>query len=138
MDISRLRKKDLKVWILLFDGVEVLCRHLTQSAFDEIQRQCRSVRFDPRSHEKTEEIDDAKFRSLLARAVVVDWRGLTDDGQGWPCTPENIDYFMEECTEFRLLVRGAPLSLEKMLALDREAAAKNSVTTSAPATTTPA
>jgi hypothetical protein len=45
---------------------------------------------------------------------------------------------MRECTEFRLLVMNTPLSLERMLAAEREAAEKNSQSTSAPATTTPA
>lgn len=138
MDIGKLKSNSLRVWLPLIEGADVLCRHLSQSVFDAITRDCKTVKFAPLTGAKTEEMDEVKFRSLLARAVVIDWRGLEEDGQPWPCTPENIDYLMEECTEFRLLVRGAPLSLEKMLAIEREAAAKNSATTSAPASITPA
>jgi len=126
MDISRLKKKDLEVWIPLFDGIEIQCRHLTQNVFDDLHAQSLSVRFNPRTQAKAEEVDDIKFSRSLARAVVIDWRGITEDDKPWPCTPENIDFLMGECTEFRLLVRGAPLSLEKMLAMDREADTKNS------------
>lgn len=136
MDIAKLKTNSPQVWLPLVDGVEVLCRHLSQRAFDAISKDCRSIKIDPLTQAKTEEINEPKFRTLLARAVVVDWRGLEEDGAPWPCTPENIDYLMEECTEFRLLVRGAPLSLGRMLAAEKEATAKNSETTSAPASTT--
>jgi len=138
MDISPLKKQTLQVWIPLFDDVEVLCKHLSQSGFDAIQQAATTISFDPRTHAKKETVDDQKFRGLLARAVVVDWRGITNDGEPWPCIPENLDYFMEECTEFRLLVQGAPLSLERMMSLDREANRKNLLTTSAPSQTTQA
>lgn len=136
MDIGKLKRNSLQVWLPLIEGVEVLCRHLSQSAFDAITRDCKTIKLNPATQVKTEEIDEAKFRSAMARAVVVDWRGLEEDGAPWPCTPKNIDYLMEECTEFRLLVRGAPLSLGRMLAAEKEATAKNSETTSAPASIT--
>jgi hypothetical protein len=131
MDISRLKKNDLRVWLPLADGVEVLARYISQARFDAISRQAEETRFDPKSHQKTVERNEVKFRSLLAQEVVEDWRGLLDDGEPYPCTPEHIDYLVEEWTEFRLLVMDAPLSLEKMLAIEKESAGKNSVSTSA-------
>lgn len=130
MDISRIKKKDLRVWLPLMEGVEVQTRHLPQGEYDAISAATTVTRFDPKSHRRIDERDEKRFRSELARAIVVDWRGITDDGTAFPCTPENIDYLMLECTEFRLLVLDAPLSLEKMLALEKAAAEKNSSTTS--------
>ncbi|AMV72215.1 hypothetical protein DBW_1861 [Desulfuromonas sp. DDH964] len=138
MDVSRIKKNDLKVWLPLFDDVEILCRYLPQSAFDKISAQTSAVKFDPKSHRSIPERDEKKFRSLLGRAVVEDWRGLTDAGEPLPCTPENIDWLMEELTEFRLLVLDAPLSLEKMVASERAIQEKNSLTTSEPGPTSPA
>ena len=138
MDISRLKSKDLKVWLPLFDDVEVLCNHISQSQFEALRRKCATHRFDPKTHQRIEEVDDERFRAELGRAVVVDWAGIKEGDEDYPCTPENIDYLMRECTEFRLLVMNTPLSLERMLAAEREAAEKNSQSTSAPATTTPA
>lgn len=125
MDIRRLRNNDLKVWLPLLDEAEVLVRHIPQREYDEILARCRAVRFNPKTHRREEEIDDAKFRSELARAAVCDWRNLVDGDEPYPCTAENIDYLVQECTEFRLLVMDAPLSLEKMLAAEKETATKN-------------
>lgn len=126
MDVRRLRNNDLKVWLPLMEGVEVQVRHVSQGEFDTISKQATSTRFDPKSHTRREERDEEQFRTLLARAVVLDWKGINDGDEQFPCTPENIEYLMRECTEFRLLVMDAPLSLEKMLAAEKEAAAKNS------------
>uniref|UniRef100_A0A831U061 Uncharacterized protein n=1 Tax=Geobacter metallireducens TaxID=28232 RepID=A0A831U061_GEOME len=138
MDIRRLKNNDLKVWLPMMDGVEVLARHVTQREFDAISRQATEVRSDPVTRTRREERDEQQFRSLLARAVVLDWRGISDGEAPFPCTPENIDYLVEECTEFRLLVMDAPLSLERMLAAEKEAERKNSSTTSQPSGTIPA
>lgn len=138
MDIARLKKKDLKVWLPLTEEVEVLARYISQSAFDAVSKEATETRFNPKSHQRVEERDEAKFRQLLAKAVVEDWRGMQEDGKPYPCTPENITYLMEEWTEFRLLVMDAPLSMEKMLACEKDAAAKNSPSTSLPSPITPA
>lgn len=135
MDISRLKKKNLRVWLPMMDGVEVLCCHLSQPDFDAISAACITTKFDNRTHRRLEERDDKKFRAELGKAIVEDWRGIDDEGKPYPCTPENVVYLMEECTEFRLLVMDAPLSLERMLAAEKEELGKNSLTTSAPALT---
>lgn len=138
MDIARLKKGALVVWLPIFDDIEVQCAHIPQSEYDEISAEAVEIKFDPKSHRRTEVRDDKKFRSLLGRRVVKAWRGkpgkngedggpgFTDGDQPFPCTPENIDYLMEESTEFRLLVMDAPLSLEKMLATEKAATEKNS------------
>lgn len=137
MDISRIKKRDLRVWLPLFEGVEVLCRHLQQRDYDALRKECSTVSFHPKTHQPVETLDEVRFRSALGRTIVEDWRGLEDDGADYPCTPENIDYLMESLTEFRLLVVGAPLSLERMIQSEKALAEKNSSTTSAPSSTTP-
>lgn len=137
MDVRRLKNNDLKVWLPMMDGVEVLTRHVSQREFDAISKQATAVKVDPVTRQRREERDEQKFRSLLARAVVLDWRGINDGEEAFPCTPENIDYLVEECTEFRILVMDAPLSLERMLAAEKEAERKNSSITSPLSGTTP-
>ena len=131
MDISRLKKKNLTAWLPLGDDntVQILCRHISQSEFDAL---------DEAATGKKGVRDNAAFRSALARAVVKDWSGIDDDGAEFPPTPENIDYLMSESTSFRLLVMDAPLSMSKMLAAEKEALRKNSLTTSGQNPTTPA
>lgn len=131
MDVSRLKKKNLKAWLPLGgDGaVMVLCRHISQSEFDALDEDAtdsKGVR------------DNKKFQSSLARAVVQDWSGIDEEGEVYPCVPENIDYLMAESTDFRLLVMDAPLSMTKMLAAERESVRKNLFTTLGLALITPA
>lgn len=137
MDISRLKKKNLKVWLPLFDDVDVLCRHIPQSEFDAIKAAATTVEFD-RRHQRVEKINDQKFRIALGHAVVEDWKGLKDDGVEFPCTPGNIEFLMTESSQFRLLVMDAPLDLERMIEAERAELEKNSETTSVQKPTTPA
>ena len=114
MDVSRLRKKDIKAWLPIDDDVSVLCKYVGQTEFDAISD----------SADKNGKRDEKKFRSDLAQAVVQDWKGLEDEGQPFPCTPENISWLMEESTDFRLLIMDAPLSMKKMLAAEKAAEIK--------------
>lgn len=116
MNVARLKRKDLTAWLPLMDEVTIKCRHISQSEFDAISE----------AADRGGKRDEKKFRSALARAVVQDWQGIDEDGQPFACTPENIDWLMEESTEFRLLVMDAPLSLKKMLTAEQEAERKNS------------
>lgn len=138
MDIAKIKSKALKAWLPLFDGVDVLCRFVPQSRFDALQEQCMEVSFDPKTHQKAKKLNNELFRTELAKEVVEDWRGLVDGDQAFPCTAENIEFMMCECTEFRLLVLDAPLSLEKMVEMERAEQEKNSWTTSGQRLTTQA
>ena len=87
MDISRLKSKDLKVWLPLFDDVEVLCNHISQSQFEALRRKCATHRFDPKTHQRIEEVDDERFRAELGRAVVVDWQASKRATKTTPARP---------------------------------------------------
>lgn len=126
MDVQRLKKRDLQVWLDLDDEVQVLCRHISQSQFDDIKAGVTRIVYDPKLRDNRDEIDNQAFRSALGRAIVADWKGLVSGADPYPCTSENIDYLMEECTEFRLLVLGTPLSFSRMLAAEKAANEKNS------------
>ncbi|MCF6180062.1 MAG: hypothetical protein L3J63_11840, partial [Geopsychrobacter sp.] len=100
MDISRL--KVAQAWLQLAEGVRVKCRYLTSTQLDEIKQQSTETEMRG-AGQSISTRNEEKFRSLLGRAVVIDWEGLENDGQPYPCTPENIDYLMEEYAEFRML-----------------------------------
>lgn len=136
-DVARLRRKDLTAWVPVDDEVRILCRYISQAEWEDLRSQStetivNSITGLPESKE-----DKNRFNSLLAARVVIDVDGLVDsdelDDQGNPLplktTPENIDLLMSDWTEFRLTVRDAPLSFERMLSLDREQQKKNSLST---------
>lgn len=130
MDIGKFREGGFVAWLPLLPGVddtpEILCGYLSQKEYDEARE--KATAYKGEGQQRTAETDEKKMRRLISRQIVRDWRGLEDDGSPYPCTPENIDYLMEVCTEFRMLVMGAPMSLAAMLQAEKEALRKNSGT----------
>lgn len=139
MDI-RILKSGIEVWAAVpgMPEVEVKLRYLAQDAFDTIRTKVTAYRLTDGAVTPEADHDDAAFRSALARAVVQEWRGLTEDGAPFPCTPENIELLMTKWTEFRVLVMSTPLSLSRMIAARREESEKNFSATSESAPTSPA
>lgn len=119
-------KRELVVVVPFMDDSNVTMRHMGQSRYEALRKACSCVKFNPKSHIKEESIDEEKFRKALVNETVLDW-DFEEDGQPFPCTQENREYLMEESTDFRLLVLDVPLSLEKMLAIEKENERKNSV-----------
>lgn len=126
LNVGRLKKKNLKVWLPVMDEFRILARHISQSHFEELSDKCTASKPDPKDPRKTiSERDEKLFREELAVAVVEEWDGIEDDDAPFPATRENLGYLMEECTEFRMTVMDVPLSLERMLAAERAANEKN-------------
>jgi hypothetical protein len=127
MDIGKL-KNGIEVWLNGFAGdpeTRIKVRHINQDEFDRLVKASIETTFDPKTHAKAERRNEEKYRKLLVDAVVVDWEGFEEDGQPWPCTPENRAWLMEVSTDFRVMVNDTPMQLEKMLAVEREQAEKN-------------
>lgn len=126
INVGRLKRKDLKVWLPIIEEFRILARYLSQTEYDRITKLATIVKPDPDDSTKTiQERDDIIFRRELGIAVIEAWDGVEEDGAEFPATPENIAYMMEECTELRLKVFNIPLSLELMLQEDRKANEKN-------------
>lgn len=126
MDLAPIKKDTLRVWLPVVDDFEVLCRYLDQPQFDRIMAEATTYETPAGGGAAVPRRDEQAFRRALARAVVVDWRNLTDDGQAVSCTPETIDYLVDTLGDFRTTVLAAPLSLKRMLDLAKAAAEKNS------------
>jgi hypothetical protein len=133
MDISRLRKGEIKAWVPVDDEVKVLCAYIDQPTWEELQKEATTTEvLDSKTGETRETLDKVLFRRLLGRRAVLDIQGLTDgvDGAGQPVplavTQANIDLLMDGWTEFRLAVMGTPLILRKMVVLQMEQEKKNS------------
>ena len=109
MDVRKLMDDKLTAWRRVAGDVETLVRYVPRSEYEAIEKDCMEMNY--LGGQRNEVRNEKKFRSLLARATVRNWRGIVDGGNPYPCTPENIDYLVEECAEFRFIVLQAPFSL---------------------------
>jgi capsule polysaccharide modification protein KpsS len=132
-DVARLRKKDLKAWVPVDDEVRILCRYISQADWEDLRAQSSETTINTTTGLAEIKEDKNLFNLLLAARVVIDVEGLVDsddlDEQGnsrpLKITSENIELLMTDWTEFRLAVRDAPLSFERMLILEQEQKKKN-------------
>jgi hypothetical protein len=102
----------------------------------EITRKATTVRFDPKSHQKIEDVDWDKWHGEVALAAVEAWEGFVEGQSVYPCTPENTKTLVAKWFEFRKFVCDVCVDLEALVAAQKELERKNSATGSSPEKTT--
>lgn len=136
-DVSALMGgKDLLVWMDYSDQVRVQIRHVTRERFGDLVNTATIVGFD-RRHQKTEQLDSIKFGELLGEEAIADWDGMQVDSEPLPCNKENRKILMRKWVDFAKWVSDVCTDLERLVTAEKEAARKNSQSTSALGLTTP-
>lgn len=69
----------LSTWMEFEDGFEVHIMHVPLAKLEKLKKQCRKWGFDPKTHQRREELDEDKFNCIFFEAVCDDWRGLTPE-----------------------------------------------------------
>lgn len=135
-DVSSMRGDDgLAVWVEYNDEITVQIKHVPREAMAGILRQATRTTWD-KNHQPENTIDNLKFGELVGDAAIIDWRGLVDGDQEFPCTPENKRLLMRKWANFARFVADCSSDLDRLMAAEKEAARKNSGNTSARAVTT--
>ena len=69
----------IQVWVPFepIEGFEVLFEHKDATQRQKIFRKAQVLRWNPKTHQKEEDIDVEKMNWLVATEIVKDWRGLT-------------------------------------------------------------
>lgn len=136
-DVSALMgQQELKVWLEYNTDVKVQVRHISRETFADLVGKATTVQFD-RRHQKSEELDNLKFGELLGVEAIVDWSGLVVGDQPFPCTADNIKKLMRSWVDFARFIADVCTDLERLVTAEKEAARKNSQSTSALGLTTP-
>ena len=126
----------LSVWVPFIDGCEVKINYVSRGELREIAKRATKTSFDPKSHQKIEEIDWDKRDQELGLLAVDDWKGFVNGDQPFSCTQENIKAMMANWSIFAKFVGDICVDLEALIETEKEAARKNSPTGSLPAKTT--
>lgn len=124
-DISSIRStEDLAVWVQYNDEVSVLIRHIPREALSGILRQATRTTWD-KHHQPQQVVDNIKYGELVGEAAIVDWTGLIDGDQPFPCTRENKSLLMRKWSNFAKFISDLSSDLDRLMESDKEAARKN-------------
>lgn len=125
MDISALKKERFQAWVEFGDGVAVLVRFVPRDELVAIGKKAVIVTFDPKTKKESRDYDVIGADVMIAKAAIVDWRGLTLDGAAFPCTPENIELLITKWSEFSKFVSNACVDIGLLTAAQAEETEKN-------------
>lgn len=86
----------------------------------------RAIRLETLADEKAEEL----MIQVMASTILLDWRGLTDNGVEVPYTPENAKAMLTKYPDFKDQVKSASDSMEAFKRQEIAETEKNSETSS--------
>ncbi len=79
MDLKQLMVDTKAVWIDFpgLKGFEVEVVNLSRKELTGLRKKCTSTKFDRKTRQAVEDLDEDKFVSEFSRAVLKNWKGLT-------------------------------------------------------------
>ena len=98
-----------------FKGMTVDLCYLAREELVKLRKRCLSTKWDKKSHQPIEEMDDDKFIVEYCKAVIKGWKGLKysyleelllvdvsalDPEDTLPFTPDNSELLMKNATDF--------------------------------------
>jgi len=117
MDLKKLMVDTKSVWIDFpgLKGFEVEVANLSRKELTGLRKKCTSTKFDRKSRQAIEDLDEEKFIVEFTKAVVKNWKGLTlahletlilvdidgqDPDQELEYTRDNAETLVSSSTEF--------------------------------------
>ena len=79
MDLKKLMVDSKAVWIDFpgLDGVSVEVANLSRKELTSIRKRCTTQKFDRKTRQLMESLDEEKFVKEFTHATIKDWKGLT-------------------------------------------------------------
>lgn len=125
MDISALKKDRFQAWVPFDDEVKILIRFVPRDELVAIGKKAVVVTLDPKTKKESRDYDVIAADVMIAKAAVVDWDGLTLDGEPFPCTAENIELLVSKWGEFSKFISNACVDVGLLAVKQQEQAEKN-------------
>ena len=79
MDLKQLMVDTKSVWVDFpgLEGFEVEVANLSRKELNKLRQLCTTTKFDRKTRQAVEKLDDDKFVTEFSRAVIKNWKGLT-------------------------------------------------------------
>jgi hypothetical protein len=79
MDLKKLMVDTKAVWVDFpgLKGFEVEVANLSRKELTGLRKKCTSTKFDRKTRQAVETLDEEKFITEFSRAVIKNWKGLT-------------------------------------------------------------
>ena len=79
MDLKKLMVDTKAVWVDFpgLKGFEVEVANLSRKELTGLRKKCTTTKFDRKTRQAVEEIDEEKFVTEFSRAVIKNWKGLS-------------------------------------------------------------
>lgn len=79
MDLKKLMVDTKAVWVDFpgLKGFEVEVANLSRKELTGLRKKCTTTKFDRKTRQAVEELDEEKFVSEFSRSVIKNWKGLT-------------------------------------------------------------
>jgi hypothetical protein len=117
MDLKQLMVDTKAVWVDFpgLKGFEVEVANLSRKELTGLRKKCTTTKFDRKTRQAVEDLDEEKFVTEFTRAVVKNWKGLTlehletlllvdiegqDPKKELEFTEENAETLVSSSTEF--------------------------------------
>ena len=117
MELKKLMVDTKAAWVDFpgLPGFEVEVVNLSRKELNSLRKRCISSKFDRKSRQHMEDLDEEKFVTEFSKAVIKSWRGLTlghletlllidtdgkDLDETLPYTKENAETLISSSTEF--------------------------------------
>jgi len=117
MELKKLMVDTKSVWIDYpgLDGFKVEVANLSRKELTSLRKRCTSSRFDKKTRQIVEELEEEKFVAEFSKAVVKNWKGLTleyletlllidmgseDPSKELEYTEDNCETLVSSSTEF--------------------------------------
>ena len=117
MELKKLMVDTKAAWIDFpgLDGFSVEVANLSRKEIQGLRKKCTTTKFDRKTRQAMEDLDEEKFVVEFAKAVVKNWKGLTlehletlilvdiegkDPKEELPYTMDNAETLVNSSTEF--------------------------------------
>ena len=79
MDLKKLMVDTKAVWVDFpgLKGFEVEVANLSRKELTGLRKKCTTTKFDRKTRQAVEELDEEKFVSEFSKSVIKNWKGLT-------------------------------------------------------------
>tara|TARA_B100000780_G_scaffold278234_2_gene251098 strand:- start:927 stop:1376 length:450 start_codon:yes stop_codon:yes gene_type:complete len=79
MDLKKLMVDTKAVWVDFsgLKGFQVEVANLSRKELTGLRKKCTTTKFDRKTRQAVENLDEEKFITEFSRAVIKDWKGLT-------------------------------------------------------------